>query len=473
MMMPRLSLLLLLAALFAAGPSRAQVVDSSAGRVVGLRADSMTVRRVGDREIVELLGVRLEEDGTVLWANRMVDEGNGQMMFYDNVRVVDESDTLTTRRLRYDRNTKIGRATGGVRLSDGEVVVTADEGDYDTEAKRADFRNDVRMVDSVSVLTSLMGVYFSRDKRAEFQGEVLLRGREADVSADSIVYYRDTEISEASGRVVIARKDSASSQRTYVRAGRVLDEPRTGRAQALGQVFLAQIRTDSTGAPVDTLFIEASRLLTVRSDTLDRFSAMDSVRVWGAEFVALADSVVHDARETAASKRSESRLFGDPVAWFRTTQITGDTLMVQGGGSGIDTLRVFGSAFVARMDTVLGRLQQLKGGRLVGLFEGDSLKSLAMSPRAEAIYHLIKDTDQAGGAVRTSADRIVFRFSGDEVTDLRIYDGVEGTYFTEELITSPLKLEGLRWDPARRPDRAPLRGVLDAMRCRLEACEEN
>jgi hypothetical protein len=115
----------------------------------------------------------------------------------------------------------------------------------------------------------------------------------------------------------------------------------------------------------------------------------------------------------------------------------------------------------------------MKGEKLLGLFRDDSLRSLEVAPRAEAIYHLTRDEDQPGGAVRTSADRILFGFDGDSVDDIRIYSGIEGTYYAEDLITEPLELPGLVWSPAGRPDRSALLLEVQQMRCRIEVCEDD
>ena len=130
-------------------PAEARQTDTTTVRNVSFTADSLIVRMIDGKEVREMLNPRLVEGATTVRAARLVDRGGGQLFFYDRVRIVDEADTLTADQVLYDRHTKIGRATGAVRLGDGEVVVTAPEGDYDTRAKRADFRTGVTLVDSL------------------------------------------------------------------------------------------------------------------------------------------------------------------------------------------------------------------------------------------------------------------------------------------------------------------------------------
>ncbi len=455
-----------------AGSARAQGRDSTTVRIVSFEADSLIVRVVDGQEIREMLRPRLREGSTTVRAERLVDRGGGLLHFFDRVRVIDESDTLTADRVLYDRNTKIGRATGSVRLGDGEVVVTAPEGDYDARAKRADFRAGVTLVDSASVLTSRTGSYWTEEKRAAFAGDVRLTGDSLDVAADSVDYHRENRRSFARGDVVFRRTTTDGLH--WILGDRAWDDDEAGTSRVEGDVLLATIRVDSTSA--DTLFLAAGRLHSARADSVERYAAADSVRLWRTEFAAVADSVAFErfAGPDSTGGPATSRLLGRPVAWFRSTQVHGDTLVVVGRGESMDTLRVWPNAFVARMDSTTGRLQQLRGDRLTGLFRDDSLRSVHVSGRSEAVYWLEADEEREGGAMRVSADSIRFRLDGDRLSDLGVYDGVEGTWYPAHLVTAEVDLEGLAWEPGRRPDAAPFRLRLASRICRFggPACAE-
>lgn len=437
-------------------------------REVEIAADSAFTSRRGGVDVTELFNFRLRQEDTFLRADRAIDYGNGRFDFFRNVRIIDSGDTLTAREVKYNRHTKVGRATGNVRLGDGEVVVTAPEGDFDVRAHRADFRAGVRLVDSVSVLTSQTGVYWTEEKRAEFAGSVRLDSEDSDVLADSLRYWRDGQRSDARGNVLIVRP--AEDGATYIFSDSALNDDSLGTGQASGSVLIARMRVDSTGAAQDTLFIRSERVYSERLEGSDRLAARGSVSVWNGKLAAVADSVHHVS--TQESGPTESRLFGDPFLWVDRSQVSGDTIRVVGRGSSIDSLLVAGSAFVAQEDSVLLRLQQLKGRRLVGLFEADSLRSLQVAPNAEAVYFNKTDENELGGALQVSADRIRFQFAGGEISDLRIYTGIDGTYYPVGQIPDGLKLDGLRWRPEARPDLGSSRLRLLAGLCRLAPCPE-
>ncbi len=420
-------------------------------------------------EALELIGdVRLRQGDTGLRANRATEYADrDEYLFLGDVLIIERGDTLRAERVRYNKRTKIGYATGKVRLSDGEVVVYAPSGRYHTEEKRAVFEDGVTLVDSATVLTSRAGEYWSDDKRAEFYGEVHLSGDRTYLESDSVTYFRDTEVAVARGDVFIERlggedDDTAASDsttRTFLFGQSAYNDNRGGVSRIRGRPLLIQLRADSTGAPTDTLLIRAGRLDVIREDSLQRLIARDSVKIWQRDFAAVADSVVYErVRFEGLPVREESRLFRDPMAWFQRSEAHGDTLRVTARESAVDSLFILGSAFVAQRDTVLDRLSQLRGRYMLGLFENDSLRTLFVRPNAEAIYFLRdEDTDALKGAVRASADRVVFDVQGEgKPKDIRFYRGVEGEYYDVALIPEPFRLDGFRWEPERRPEKLRL-----------------
>jgi hypothetical protein len=180
-------------------------------------------------------------------------------------------------------------------------------------------------------------------------------------------------------------------------------------------------------------------------------TAAGGVRIWNTDTAAIGDSVSY--RTVDDSERREIiELFVDPVGWFGTTQVTGDSLVIQSTGGAIDTLRVRNNTIVADRDSSLDRIHQVSGRHLLGLFRDAERRDMIVGPNAEAIYYLEKE-GAPDGAVKTSADRIVFELEDDDLKRIRVEDGVEGTFYPEALLPADLQLVGFRWMPERRPDR--------------------
>ncbi|NBC18556.1 MAG: organic solvent tolerance protein OstA [Bacteroidetes bacterium] len=451
---------LVLLLLFGLPSAQAQDADTSRARLVDiLHADSLTGQMLNGERVRQLYGdVRLRQDSTLLRAQRVVQYlERDDILFFGDVLVIDQGDSLRADTVRYDRRTKVGRAFGRVRLSDGEVLAMAPLGRYDVDAKRADFERGVTLIDSANTLVSRMGAYWTEAKRAEFAGQVRLYGDETYLEADSLTYLREDSVTTARGDVFVERVEVDSlradtTARTLLFGDVVYSDDRVRRRRVTGRALLLQLERDSTGAPSDTFIVRSDRMRTEERDSLRRLIALDSVAIWQQDLSARADSVVYDRVETNDTLRfQETRLFQDPSAWSDDAQITGDTIRVWGAGDGVDSLFVVGAAFVARQDSATGRIQQLKGRRLVGTFPSDSVRVFTIAPNAEAIYWLTDDEDRPDGGVRASGDRLVIRLDGDAPRRISVMGQPQGTYYSEDQLPQPFRLDGFIWTPDRRP----------------------
>lgn len=501
-------------------PAHAQEdADTSRTREVDVSADLLEEAVVAGERVRRLSGdVRLRQGETRLWSTRAIQYlDRREILFIGNVLVVERGDTLRADSVLYNRSTKVGRATGDVRLSDGDVLVTAPSGLYFTRQKRAQFSEGVQLVDSTAVLTSEAGEYWSDEKRAEFFGDVQLDEERTHLEADSVTYLRETDVSIARGNVFIERSGafddsngereegqqddglqddgqdegrqgvgqddavaeaeadtlaqdagdqdgiagSDSLTRTLLFGEYAYNEDSTAYSRIEGTPLLVQLRQDSVGAEIDTLLIRAAVLESSREDSLQRLVAIDSVRIWQRDLAAVADSVVYDRFEVEEdSLEEEVRLFGSPMAWLQQNQVSGDTMLVKARDDAVDSLYVRSTSFVARQDSSIQRIHQLRGRNLDAAFEGDSLRALSIGPQAEAINFRSDDDGNPSGAVRMSADRIIFRFRGDDLDRLEAIRGTEGTYYPEELVPDGLQLEGFAWYPERMPTKAGLLGPI-------------
>ena len=483
-------------------------------RVVTIvNADSVSGEVVGGQRLRTLIGhVHLRQDSTDLRARRATQYlDRDEILFEGDVEIADGADTLNAREVTYNSLTRVGHAVGDVRLADdeaelfsrtvtyfrtarraefdepvrlvereGDAVLTSARGTYRTDTKEAFFEDDVQLADSVSTLTSRRGRYGTEDKRADFFGDVrLLRPPDTRLDADSLTHFRDTERSYAYGNVLVERfgEDDAdapdSTRRTLLFGGTAFHDERARFSRVEREPLLVRLQTDSTGA-TDTLLVRAVVLEASQPDslggravpagtTLQRLVARRDVRLYGPQLAAVADSAVFDRVEVEALRvEDEVRLFREPVAWLNArgsavyTELSGDSIRVTARGEAVDSVRVTGHAFAARPDSVLGRIHQIRGRQLLAFFEQDSLRWIKVWPNAEAVYFRADDAGALEGAVRFSADSLAFRFRGDDLRDVRGVRGIEGTYYDLGLIPDPLRLDGFRYAPERRPTRAVL-----------------
>lgn len=513
----------------ATGSSEAQVrrVEILGADLVEVTTDSLfgTVRQLtGD--------VRLRQDTTVLRARAATYyESRGEVQLTGDVRIISGEDTLTAEAVTYDSNTKVSVATGGVRLGDGESVLLAPVTTYDSRAEVSAFEGGgrilhrgaaltapsgtyssarrfarldgpVRLEDSTGVLTAERGTYDARVRRADFAGAVRLVRPDSRLWADSLVYFRRTERARAYGKVVLERigegetvaerpaAPADSSRRTFLFGTELLYDGQEETASARGtpdrDPLLLVLRADSTGR-VDTTLARAPRLdaarLVVGTDTAQVVTAAGGARLWERRLAAVADSArfvrfprpeAADGDSLAGPEAATDRLglFGSarPSVWADGSQLTGDSLFAAARDGAVDSLRVLGTAFAARLDSTLGRLQQIAGGQMLGLFDGDALRSLSVWPTAQAFYPRATAEGLLGGADQVSADSLSFQFVSGELRGIAGYRGVQGTTYGPSLVPADLRLPGFAFVADGAPTRSAL---LDAEGWEAQWLREN
>jgi lipopolysaccharide export system protein LptA len=459
--------------------------DPAPDRPATVDADSLQAFTEEGARLQDLFGeVFVRQDSTRLrsqFARRYLDRG--EFLFTDNVVIFERGDTLTADTVRYDKNRKIGRARGNVRLTDGDVVVRAPRAVYYAQEKRSVFPDTVTLVDSTRVLRASTGTYFSSEDRAEFGGHVQMTDPNTYMEADSVTYLRTDQVSIARGNVFIERNPrrrraagADTTRRTFLFGERARNEETSNRSRVRGRALLVQIRSDSLGQPTDTLVVAAQEMDLTRRGRQRRVVATDSVRIWQADLAAVADSAVYDrfpaapAADSASGlsasaqpdtsappdttgrpSREETRLFKQPVVWFDNSQLTGHPIRVIARNRSLDSVYVDTDAFAVQEDSATQRLQQLKGRSMTASFRRDSLRRLVAQPTAETIWFRSTDAGELDGAIRASGDRIALLFRDGAITKAGVYGGVRSNYFQKEHVPEPFTLDGLRWMPERAP----------------------
>jgi lipopolysaccharide export system protein LptA len=386
---------MLILLLCAAAPLLAQ--EESGPRVVVVEhADSLVGRTIAGEAVRELIGnVRLRQASVVVTCDRALQRlASGIAELTGNVVVQDDSVVLRAPRGVYHRDARRAEAFDGVTLEDGHVRVEARTGRYDVERRIAGFRTDVSVRDSVSVLT-----------------------------ADTLTYFREERRSVAERGVVI--EDLRDAVRI---AGEWFENSAPRRySRMTGMPLLVQFDTAATGR-IETLVVR-SRLMESFRDSIRRLVATDSVTIARGPLAAAGGRAVFHMDGDSMHLRQA------PVVWYRTAQLTGDSITVYLRERVLHRVLVAGDAFALSWNDSgpAGRYDQMTGERMELAFEDQELHAIAVDVQAVSLYHLYEDT-LANGLNRTSGDRILVDFRDRRVDAIRVYGGTEGAYVPENLV---------------------------------------
>ncbi len=430
--------------------------DTVVTKMAVISGDSLSGFTEGGTPVQLFIGnVRGVQGSTKLsagWARRSVEQK--RLVLVSGVVVTDGGDTLSADTVHYNEQEKVGTAAGSVRLSDGDATVHATAGVYFIDDKRTVFHQGLELTDSTAVVTGDRGEYWTGSKRLEIAGDVRFDGQDVAMRSDSMTYLRAEDVSLARGSVAVDRVtgEEESRVRTLLFGSWARTDGQAGISDMRGRPLMAQLHRDSSGT--DTLFMLADVLTTRDADTLRSLAAMGDVRYWARDMAATADSMYYEERPARGTADTMDRgmilLYGAPVLWTEGTEITGDSMRVVLTGQEVDSLLVWGDAFVAHEDTVLGRINQMRGRMLVACFGADQRRTFKLGPNAEVVYFQRDEGNAPDGAFRVSGDEAVLELAGDEPQQFSFGES-QGTYYPESVLEMPLELDGFRWNPGLMP----------------------
>jgi lipopolysaccharide export system protein LptA len=436
-----------------------------------------------------------------------------QGTFAGNVEVHDGKTVLSSNSATYNTDTKYGTFTGNVVIRDGKTIlksttaeystqlrsglfkepmtiidgkttINAQRGEYNTRDGEGKFYDGVTLQDSTMTLKSKDGLYYRETQTSFFFGHVVLNHPDFYLEADTLTHFRQTEKTLAKGNVFIeriAKSDSTDRSRTFL-FGRQLDHDNRQKITIMtGNPFAFQLKpkdnSESKSAKMDTLMIRAQRLESAGQEQVQTLKADHNVRLWRNNFAAKMDSLIYikekqapDAPNSAQNKSTQNKseqnknvqpksaqtpkemlyLFKSPMAWVDNNQITGDTMQVRIRDGKTDSLLVRGNAFIAQFDSSLAKINQLKGQRIIGHFEKDSLRTLYVAPQAEALFFQKNDKGTLDKGVEMVANWILMSFRQGKLAEMNAYKP-EGKIYDVDIFPDPFQLKGFNWLPEQRP----------------------
>jgi len=405
--------------------------------------------------------------------------------FNGNVKMTDGHATLNTPDLTYDVNTKIGTYTNGGRVVNKKSVLTSKEGIYysdlrdiyfirnvelkdpsyylksdsllyNTETQIARFIADTYIKDSSGrVMRTKEGYYDLAQKHAEFYSRSTIEDKSLTASADQMASDDSTKIIQMRGRAVM--KDTAKGMN--VLADEIFINQNTdGFLATKKPLMIIKQDNDSIYVAADTLFSaklsdlyknDSARLKTFHfkeKDSTNRyFEAYRNVRVFTDSVQSVGDSLFYSFVD------STFRLYDDPVAWSKKSQITGDTIYLYTKNKKASRIQAFENSFMVN-EVQDGVYNQIKSSRMDGYFKNGSLDSVRAKGLAESIYFIQDEDSSYRGTNQTKSDAIDIYFDKGELFKVIFRSDLKGSlYPISQKGPAEMRLPNFRWLINRRP----------------------
>lgn len=482
--------------LFSFLSSKGQKVDR-----IKYKADKLVEFRKKGKKIRRLVGnvVFAQESSTMYCDSSLYYVKENVMEAFGKVKIVDDSVTITSKKLIYDGDTRDAKLRENVVYRKGEQKLVTDYLDYNMDTEIGNYTNKATLSDNTNILKSDIGYFYGLQDYALFWSNVILDAPDYVLEADTLRYNTITKVAKTPGNTIITTEDETilhadgGEFRTemdqsdfisgnietvdyYMEADELFFDDLKKYYDATGNVILTAKNDDIiiTGdegynddknkiskvygnavmrriLEEDTLYLSADTLVSIESDydSLKRILAYPNVKVWRFNLQGLADSAAYFLQDSLLY------FYSDPIFWTAKNQISGDTVVVEITENDIKKMFLNKNAFLASEDTLV-QYNQVKGRNMEAVFKESVIDKIYVNGNGESVYYVNDENDPADifllGMNRILCSNMTIRFVSEEVDNISFYTKPEAKFIPpNELSADIQRLKGFSWRIAERP----------------------
>ena len=397
--------------------------------------DSLIGKVIEGESIREVYGnVVLTQGNVRITCNKAIQFlGRNDAELIGNVIATQDTLTIKTEKGFYYGNQRMSRSTSGVTLDDRKVILTADSGQYYFDEDRAFFQSNVTLFDTTTTLTADELTYFKQRDHSIAIGNVKIVDAENIIEADSLEHFRNTEITFANSNVKITNLKNSTS----IYGGHLEDYRQRKYTLIKNEPALMQIDSSITFdedslevISVDTLLINSLTMESFR-DTADIFIATDSVKIIRGEFASENDKTIYLRSEEKIITGKLSQDARQPILWYETSQLTGDSIVIHLDDNKITKLEVEGTAFLlSQNENIKQRFDQSSGSRVLIYFDDNKISRSEFYGTVYSIYNLFEE-EEPNGLTKSNSHSAVVYFEDNQVSEVRLYGQPVSEYYPE------------------------------------------
>lgn len=441
--------------------------------------------------------VIFEHDSALLYCDSAVfNELTNHVEAYVKVRIrVNDSLNIYGDELIYEGSTRVALLKGNVRLVDNTTTLETPSLIYDRNSRIASYNEGGHIIDQRNDLTSIRGRYFTPDKQFFFRDSVRLHNKKYDMASDTLHYNTESEVARFFGKTIITSEEntivcrqgwydtrnelaSFSKKASILMKARVLygDSLYYNRNIGYGEAFRnikmidterdmiiyghqAQYKeiqgeaivTDSALAVVadqnDSLFLHGDTLWALFDSTgeTQQLFCYHHVKFYRKDMQGMADSLAY------IMKDSLIWMLGKPIMWSGAHQLSADTIRLELANEQVHRIHMRQSSFIASLDDT-NAYNQLKGQHMLGFFIENELVKMNIFGNAETVYFVREEDGRLTGINKAVSSDITIRLKDRKIKEIIYYRQPEAIlYPASQFPASERRLEGFNWQGHRRP----------------------
>lgn len=421
---------------------------------------------------VEAFGnVRMEQGDTLfIYGDYLHYDGMNQIaMLRHNVKMINNSTTLLTDSLNYDRLYDFGYYFEGGMLTDEENVLTSDWGEYSPSTKIAVFNHDVELLNPRFTLTSdtlkystatkvadilgpsnivsdnnhiysERGTYDTTNDVAKLMDRSVLTNQGKKLTGDSLYYDRKSGYGEAFNDVVM----NDTVNRNMLTGDYCFYNELTSYAMATDRaVAIDYSQGDSLYMHGDTL-----KMLTFHLDTDSVYREMrgyHKVRIYRTDVQGVCDSIVFNSKDSCLT------MYTDPILWNEGQQLLGEEIKVYMNDSTIDWAHIINQALSVEMkDSV--KYNQISGKEIKAYFVDGDVRVIDVIGNVLVAYYLEESDGALIGLNRSETSLLNAFLEERKIKRIKMSAKTNGViYPMDQIPDDKLRLPTFTWFDYVRP----------------------
>ncbi|MBF6596801.1 MAG: hypothetical protein ITF98_01055 [Fermentimonas sp.] len=467
-------------------------------RVVEMKQADLWSKREGfDAEVLTGNVIFYHEGAYMYCDSAYLYQQNNSFEAFSNV-TMEQGDTIFVYGdyLFYDGNTRLARLRDNIRMEDQTATLFTDSLDYDRIANLGYYFEGGMLVDEENELTSYWGQYAPDTKEAVFSDSVKLVNEDYTIFADTLKYNTETKIADLLGpsRIVsdsgyiytdrgwyntlteesrlFNRSQVYSNDGKKVLIGDTIFYNRlSGDGEAFGDMYLEDkerktilkgnygyyneqtgygLATDSAFvldySQMDSLFLYGDTLIMSTDSIYRNVKAFHNVRFWRSDIQGVSDSLHYSSRD------SMIYMLGNPVIWNESNQILGYQINVYLNDSTVEKAHIIDYALAIQDRGVMDQYNQLSGKEMTAFFNNGELYNVLVEGNAMSLYYLVEDDGTVIGLNKTESPYLSMDIEEEKLQKLKLWPATTAvTTPLPQLLPEQKRLEGFVWLDYLRP----------------------
>ena len=388
--------------------------------------------------------------------------------FFNNVKLMDDSTTLLTEYMTYDRNLHLACYPDSATTYRGDKTLKSHFGYYRDRLKEFSFFENVEVyspkyqmytdtlyyntgiekmwflgpttiINKENVLEGKHGYYLVNEDHVFLDKRPYMHNETQLMWSDSIFYDRNIGLAKAYDQV-----DMIDTSYKIVMRGDYMElwEHKNFSYATDSAYAIYYDGGDSLYIHGDTLFFHFNK----EKEELEKLIARRNVRFYKSDMQGKCDTMIYLMADSTIRMRVA------PVLWSDDSQMTAEKIDIKTNGENIDFVLQKGNALIISQDTIEG-FNQIKGADITSRFKDGNIHHVDVDGEsAETIYWIRDDDGGLIGIDVAKSTTMVIEMKNNNVSRIKGYKGITETMYPEsDLKESSRYLAGFKWHDKVRP----------------------